>query len=175
MTDAFCFLVVCYNKDAAVSPAELARGLIGAYNERPHGDGKVPPYLVKARIRMRSALAGVHCDQREVRVQHSASPAQLSSQITGRRMSRYRYVLRKEKNVCAMSCGGVHVTHAQVPHMWPHPLPSCTTPGQLQLVHTLEDSPRHMRLGPGSHHELAIANLAGQSLQLAFLSLSEGR
>ena len=26
---------VCYNKDAAVSPARLVRGLIGAYNEHP--------------------------------------------------------------------------------------------------------------------------------------------
>ena len=55
--------VVCYNKDAAVSPARLARGLVSAYNERPHGDSKVPPYSVKARLGlMRSALAGVHCD-----------------------------------------------------------------------------------------------------------------
>ena len=31
-----------------------------------HGDSKVPPYSVKARLGlMRSALAGVHCDQRE--------------------------------------------------------------------------------------------------------------
>ena len=41
-----------YNKDAAGSPARLARGLIGAYNERPHGDSKVSPYSVKARIRV---------------------------------------------------------------------------------------------------------------------------
>ena len=62
-------LAVCYNKDRAVSPARLVRGLIGAHNERPHGDSKVPPYSVKARLGlMRSALAGVHCDQREDRV-----------------------------------------------------------------------------------------------------------
>ena len=62
-------LLVCYNKDRAVSPARLVRGLIGAHNERPHGDSKVPPYSVKARLGlMRSALAGVHCDQREDRV-----------------------------------------------------------------------------------------------------------
>ena len=60
---------VCYNKDRAVSPARLVRGLIGAHNERPHGDSKVPPYSVKARLGlMRSALAGVHCNQREDRV-----------------------------------------------------------------------------------------------------------
>ena len=60
---------MCYNKDRAVSPARLVRGLIGAHNGRPHGDSKVPPYSVKARLGlMRSALAGVHCDQREDRV-----------------------------------------------------------------------------------------------------------
>ena len=32
------------------STARLARGLIGAYNERPHGDSTVPPYSVTARI-----------------------------------------------------------------------------------------------------------------------------
>ena len=53
---------VCYNKDAAVSPARLVRGLIGAYNERPHGDSTVPPYSVKARLGlMRSALAATKC------------------------------------------------------------------------------------------------------------------
>ena len=49
--------VACYNNDAAVSPARLVRGLIGAHNERPHGDSKVPPYSVKARLGlMRSAF-----------------------------------------------------------------------------------------------------------------------
>ena len=55
---------MCYNKDRAVSPARLVRGLIGAHNERPHGDSKVPPYSVKARLGlMRSAPAGTHCNQ----------------------------------------------------------------------------------------------------------------
>ena len=64
------------------STGRLARGLVGAYNDRPHGDSKVPPYSVKAQLGlMRSALAGVHCDQREVRVQqYSAVLAQLLSQ-----------------------------------------------------------------------------------------------
>ena len=62
-------VVVRYNKDVAVSPTRLVRGWIGASNERPHRDSKVPPYSVKARLGlMRSALAGVHCDQREDRV-----------------------------------------------------------------------------------------------------------
>ena len=46
--------------------ARLVRGLVGAYNERPHGDSKVPPYSASARF-MRSALAELHCDQCEVR------------------------------------------------------------------------------------------------------------
>ena len=46
-----CGISMCVcNRDAAVSPARLARGLIGAHNERPHGDSKVPPYSVKARL-----------------------------------------------------------------------------------------------------------------------------
>ena len=49
---------LCYNKDAAVSPARLVRGLIGAYNERPHGDSKAPPYSVKARIRVDAQCTG---------------------------------------------------------------------------------------------------------------------
>ena len=50
---------MCYNKDVAASPARLARGLIGAYNERPHGDSKVPPYSVKARVGV--CVQGVVC------------------------------------------------------------------------------------------------------------------
>ena len=47
--------IVCYNKDAEVSPARLARGL---YNERPHGDSKVRPYSVKARIGVDAQCTG---------------------------------------------------------------------------------------------------------------------
>ena len=66
-----------------LSTARLARGSAGAYNERPHGDSQVPPYSVQARSGwIRSALAGVHCDQHGVRVQQcSAALAQPSSQM----------------------------------------------------------------------------------------------
>ena len=42
---------VCYNEAPALSPARLARGLMGAYNERPRGDSKLPPYSVTASYR----------------------------------------------------------------------------------------------------------------------------
>ena len=63
------------------SEAQQATGLVGAYNERPPGDSKVPPLGERAVGLMRSTLAGVHCNQREVRVQqYSAVLAQPSSQ-----------------------------------------------------------------------------------------------
>ena len=76
-----CVTAVCY-ETRPFSTARLARGWIGAYNERPHGDSKVTPCSVRARLGlMRSALAGVQRDQREGRLQqYSAVLAQPSSQ-----------------------------------------------------------------------------------------------